>query len=56
MLAGMNAESVRQTLSLGETVFWSRSRQEYWHKLGAEVQARLEVGSLPSEVVNYGRY
>ncbi len=32
MMAWMNAESLNQTLALGETVFWSRSRQEYWHK------------------------
>src|SRR5688572_8027560 len=32
MVAWMNAESLRQTLALGETVFWSRSRQEFWHK------------------------
>ncbi|MCC6905517.1 MAG: phosphoribosyl-AMP cyclohydrolase [Anaerolineae bacterium] len=32
MLAWMNADSLRQTLALGETVFWSRSRQELWHK------------------------
>ena len=32
MLAWMNAESLRRTLELGETVFWSRSRQEFWHK------------------------
>lgn len=32
MLAWMSAESLRQTIALGETVFWSRSRQEYWHK------------------------
>ena len=32
MLAWMNAESLQRTLALGETVFWSRSRQEYWHK------------------------
>lgn len=32
MLAWMNAESLQRTLELGETVFWSRSRQEYWHK------------------------
>jgi len=32
MMAWMNAESLRRTLDLGETVFWSRSRQEYWHK------------------------
>lgn len=32
MMAWMNAESLRRTVELGETVFWSRSRQEYWHK------------------------
>ena len=32
MLAWMNAESLDLTLERGETVFWSRSRQELWHK------------------------
>jgi len=32
MLAWMNAESLEQTLNIGETVFYSRSRQELWHK------------------------
>jgi phosphoribosyl-AMP cyclohydrolase len=32
MLAWMNAESLEQTLNIGETVFFSRSRQELWHK------------------------
>lgn len=32
MLAWMSSESLKQTLELGETVFWSRSRQELWHK------------------------
>ncbi len=32
MLAWMNAESLRRTLETGETVFWSRSRQELWYK------------------------
>lgn len=32
MMAWMNAESLRQTLAVGEAVFWSRSRQELWHK------------------------
>ncbi len=27
-----NAESLQKTLEIGETVFWSRSRQELWHK------------------------
>lgn len=32
MLAYMNAESLQQTLQTGETHFWSRSRNELWHK------------------------
>ena len=32
MMAWMNAESLRRTMERGETVFWSRSRREYWHK------------------------
>src|SRR5689334_18777106 len=31
-LAYMNEESLRRTLSEGETWFWSRSRNELWHK------------------------
>lgn len=32
MLAWMSAESLDLTLRRGETVFWSRSRGELWHK------------------------
>ena len=32
MLAWMNRESVRRTLTTGRVTFWSRSRQEYWRK------------------------
>lgn len=32
MIAWMNRESLRLTLTRGEAVFWSRSRQEIWHK------------------------
>ncbi|MEY2945409.1 MAG: hypothetical protein RL243_151 [Actinomycetota bacterium] len=32
MLAWMNLESLQLTVEKGETVFWSRSRQELWHK------------------------
>jgi len=31
-LAFMNAESLARTIETGETWFWSRSRQELWHK------------------------
>jgi phosphoribosyl-AMP cyclohydrolase len=32
MVAWMNAESLRLTQEIGEAHFWSRSRQELWHK------------------------
>lgn len=32
MVAWMNAESLRRTLDQKTTWFWSRSRQELWHK------------------------
>ena len=34
MVAWMNADSLRLTQETGETHFWSRSRQELWHKGG----------------------
>ena len=45
MLAYMNAESLALTLSTGETHFWSRSRQELWHKgaTSGNVQRVVEV-------------
>jgi phosphoribosyl-AMP cyclohydrolase len=32
MVAWMNADSLQRTQDTGETWFWSRSRQELWHK------------------------
>ncbi len=32
MLAWMNADTLRETLDTGRTVFWSRSRSERWPK------------------------
>jgi phosphoribosyl-AMP cyclohydrolase len=32
MMAYMNRESLQKTLEIGETVFWSSSRRELWHK------------------------
>ena len=32
MLAWMDAEAVRRTLTTGRVTYWSRSRQEYWRK------------------------
>jgi phosphoribosyl-AMP cyclohydrolase len=45
MLAYMNAESLRLTLELGEAVYWSRSRQELWHKgkTSGQVQRVVEI-------------
>ena len=45
MLAYMNAESLQLTLSTRETYFWSRSRNELWHKgaTSGNVQHVVEV-------------
>lgn len=45
MLAYMNAESLRRTLETNETHFWSRSRQELWHKgaTSGNVQKVVEI-------------
>lgn len=32
MHAYMNAEALRKTIEIGEAVYWSRSRQQLWHK------------------------
>ena len=32
MVAWMNAEAIERTLATGEVHYWSRSRQELWHK------------------------
>jgi phosphoribosyl-ATP pyrophosphohydrolase/phosphoribosyl-AMP cyclohydrolase len=44
-LAYMNQESLRLTLEMGETWFWSRSRQALWHKgaTSGNVQRVVEV-------------
>lgn len=45
MMAWMNRESLQRTIDLGETVFWSRSRQEYWHKgaTSGNIQRVVEI-------------
>ena len=45
MLAYMNEESLKRTLSSGEAWFYSRSRQELWHK-GATSGNTIKVVSL----------
>ena len=32
MVATMNEAAFRKTIEIGEVVYWSRSRQELWHK------------------------
>ena len=62
MMAWMNAESLEKTLELGETVFYSRSRKELWHK-GAtsgnvqkvvNLSADCDNDSLLIQVVEHG--
>ena len=45
MLAWMNADSLERTMDSGETWFWSRSRQELWHKgdTSGNVQKVVEI-------------
>jgi phosphoribosyl-ATP pyrophosphohydrolase/phosphoribosyl-AMP cyclohydrolase len=45
MLAWMDAEAERRTRESGEAWFWSRSRQEYWHK-GATSGSTMAVEEL----------
>ncbi|HEX2996101.1 MAG TPA: phosphoribosyl-AMP cyclohydrolase [Anaerolineales bacterium] len=45
MMAYMNRESLALTLEKGETYFWSRSRNELWHKgeTSGNIQRVVEV-------------
>ncbi len=45
MLAWMNAVSLQRTLESGQTWFWSRSRQELWHKgaTSGNIQKVVEI-------------
>lgn len=45
MLAYMNEESLRRTLEIGEAVYWSRSRKEFWHKgaTSGHIQRIVEI-------------
>ncbi len=45
MLAWMNAESLERTQKSGETWFWSRSREELWHKgaTSGNIQKVVEI-------------
>jgi phosphoribosyl-AMP cyclohydrolase / phosphoribosyl-ATP pyrophosphohydrolase len=51
MLAYMNEESLARTLETGQTWFWSRSRNELWHK-GATSGNTQEVVALTTDCDN----
>jgi phosphoribosyl-AMP cyclohydrolase len=51
MLGYMNPETLRMTQEKGQVVFWSRSRQEVWHK-GATSGDYLEVRSIKADCEN----
>jgi phosphoribosyl-AMP cyclohydrolase / phosphoribosyl-ATP pyrophosphohydrolase len=48
MLGYMNEESLRRTLASGEVWFYSRSRQELWHK-GATSGNKLKLVSISKD-------
>ena len=48
MVAYMNEESLRMTLQIGEAVYFSRSRQEIWHK-GATSSHVQKVKSISTD-------
>ncbi len=48
MVGYMNQDTVRRTLEVGQAVFWSRSRQEVWHK-GATSGDYIEVHSVAAD-------
>jgi len=48
MLGYMNADTLRKTKEIGQVVFWSRSRNEVWHK-GATSGDYLEVRSIKAD-------
>ena len=45
MLAWMNSDSLQLTLDTGESWFWSRSRQELWHKgaISGNIQKVVQI-------------
>ncbi|MFC1872432.1 phosphoribosyl-AMP cyclohydrolase [Chloroflexota bacterium] len=51
MLGYMNAESIKLTIESGEAWFYSRSRQELWHK-GATSGNRIKVIDLKLDCDN----
>ncbi|MBM3139373.1 MAG: phosphoribosyl-AMP cyclohydrolase [Chloroflexi bacterium] len=64
MLGYMSESTLRRTLEIGQAVFWSRSRQEVWHKgatsgdyvnvLGVTTDCDGDVVLLQAELVGGG--
>jgi phosphoribosyl-AMP cyclohydrolase len=48
MMAWMNHDSLAQSIECGETVFWSRSRNEFWHK-GATSGNTQQIVSIEAD-------
>lgn len=48
MMAWMNHETLLKSIEVGETIFWSRSRQEIWHK-GATSGNTQEIVSIEAD-------
>ncbi|GEO16257.1 phosphoribosyl-AMP cyclohydrolase [Microvirga aerophila] len=46
MVAHMNAEALARTVQTGEAWYWSRSRQELWHKGATSGQVQTVVEML----------
>jgi phosphoribosyl-AMP cyclohydrolase len=51
MLGYMNADALRMTKETGQVVFWSRSRQQIWHK-GATSGDYLAVRSIKADCMD----
>ena len=49
-----STEATKQYLE--EWVYGVKDREEYWQKLGIETHKRLDVPTLMSEPINYGKY
>lgn len=45
MLAWLDAEALRRTLTTGRATYWSRSRQEYWRKGDTSGHAQYVQGA-----------
>ena len=48
MLGYMNESTMKKTIEIGQAVFWSRSRQEVWHK-GATSGDFIAVHSITTD-------